>query len=105
MLSKISSSLFSEGEGDFVKVTLCFYFSLCSEFLSEFSSTLSISSTPEGDQATPPSRTAVSSTRVLFDVLSEFLGANSDQSGVEALPLFLEAFLHENRYCRFKKKL
>lgn len=72
----------------------------CSELLSEFSSTLSEHvETPLTSTKTQPTstRTAVSSTRILFDVLAQFLHRD-DQVGVEALPIFFDAFLHENRY-------
>ena len=90
-----------------------FYFSLiwiyhngstlfrCSDVLSEYSSTLSSGSAPPPD-STPKrggakGRSAVSSTSLLFQVLEEFMKSESNQPMVEALPIFLHAFLDENR--------
>lgn len=48
-----------------------------------------------GEKVRP--RTAVSSTRLLFDVLEQFLHSEGNQKAVEALPIFFNSFLSENR--------
>lgn len=73
----------------------------CSELLSEFSSS---SIMPGGNKdchapstEATPTRTAVSSTRLLFDTLEQYVCDADKQVGIEALPIFLQSFLQQNR--------
>ena len=66
-----------------------------SDQLAEFSSTLS--SSLDAAQGERKSTAAMSSTRVLFDVLDGLLQSENSQAAIEILPFFLNAFLLQNR--------
>ena len=79
----------------------------CSDLLEEYSSALSLPATP-ATPATPvaavdgkkASRSAVSSTKLLFDVLEGFFSSCADSGGADitvSLPTLLQAFLLQNK--------
>lgn len=68
---------------------------LCSDLLDEYSSALSL---PMEGVGGARGRSAVSSTRLLFDVLDKFLRLEGGQSSVAAIPTLLNAFLLQNKY-------
>lgn len=74
-------------------------FSDCSDVLSEYSSTLSsgLAPPPDSTHKKGGTRSAVSSTNLLFQILEQFLQSDDSVTAVKALPIFLQAFLAENR--------
>lgn len=79
-----------------------------SDLLSEYSSALSqpLSAAPvEGgrrgrSEGGGRGRSAVSSTRLLFDVLDTYLHGDEGVDGIEALPALFNAFLQQNQYVK-----